>query len=87
MEACKGEKLSVYPQPSFMIDNLLTRKSIDQNGDFSTMPAAPLGDPRMVEHRGDTINGSGRTAMPDEVTLRTHEITGGFYSMMHCVSL
>lgn len=41
MESCKGDKVSVY-QPSFMIDNILMRKAIDQNGEFPVTASAGL---------------------------------------------
>ena len=64
MDICKGpEKLSVY-QPSFMIDDLLTRKAIDQNGggDYST--SIPL-DSVVGRRRenGDTLHSNGRVAV------------------------
>ena len=49
MESCKGDKMSVF-QPSFMIDNLLTRKAIDHNGDFRE------------SNDGSVVNGRGRVA-------------------------
>ena len=49
MDSCKEDKLPAVYQPSFMIDNLLTRKPIDQNGgDFPT--------PLQLEHMGRTEN-------------------------------
>lgn len=41
MESCKGDKVSVY-QPSFMIDNILMRKAIDQNGELPVTASAGL---------------------------------------------
>ena len=65
MDSCKGEKLSVY-QPSFMIDSLLMRKGVDQNGgDFSSVSLDPVLS--RGRENGGTIHNNGHAAL-DEVS-------------------
>ena len=58
MESCKGEKLSVYQQ-SFMIDDLLTRKGIEQNGEV-----------RAAAKRRESSDNGTATATADVVSMR-----------------
>ena len=64
--------MTAYQQPSFMIDNLLTRKAIDQNGDYPTVPMATgaIGRRRGSSDDGEVVNGSGRV-LADVVSRHT----------------